>query len=499
MPELEDIELLREYAEHDSEIAFAKLVERHVNLVYSVALRGVGNAHAAQEISQAVFIILARKAKSFSPKTIFSGWPYQTTRLTAANYLRTEIRQQKREQEAFMQSTLNESESEAWLHIAPILDDAISKLGAKDRDAIVLRFFENKNLSEVGAVLGASEDAAKMRVNRALEKLRKFFAKRGVALTATIIAGAVSANSVHAAPVGLAATISATALKGSALAASTLTLAKGTLKIMAWTKIKLAVIASAGVLLAAGGGTAIYEIHRSSQNSSGTTPATTDGPAEMRINWMVGKKYAMHMQLDQSTEPTSPNQQQPKSEVNVAQDFDISPLKNLDDGGRQLELEFESEAIDVSQDGNKMLSFDSAQNPAQDASSPIGLMLRLMISTRLQYFIDANSKVEKVEGVDKLMNRVSGGNPHQEAMFKQIFGEDSLKQYASLGEWFPNRMVNVGESWPVKKDVASSAGTLTVDMNFIFKNWEQHGDRKCAHIEETAIFRRKAPPMHRAW
>ena len=155
MPELEDIELLREYAEHDSEIAFAKLVERHVNLVYSVALRGVGNAHAAQEISQAVFIILARKAKSFSPKTIFSGWLYQTTRLTAANYLRTEIRRQKREQEAFMQSTLNESESEAWLHIAPILDDAISKLGAKDRDAIVLRFFENKNLSEVGAVLGA--------------------------------------------------------------------------------------------------------------------------------------------------------------------------------------------------------------------------------------------------------------------------------------------------------------------------------------------------------
>src|SRR5580704_995986 len=198
MPELEDIELLREYAERNSEIAFARLVERHVDLVYSVALRGVGSAHAAQEISQAVFIILARKAKSFSPKTLLSGWLYQTTRLTAANYLRTEIRRQKREQEAFMQSTLNESESEAWLQIAPILDSAISKLGQRDRDAIMLRFFANKSLNEVGSALGASEDAAKMRVNRALEKLRKFFAKRGVTLTTTIIAGAVSVNSVQA-------------------------------------------------------------------------------------------------------------------------------------------------------------------------------------------------------------------------------------------------------------------------------------------------------------
>ncbi|HSY74161.1 MAG TPA: sigma-70 family RNA polymerase sigma factor, partial [Dongiaceae bacterium] len=208
MPDMDDIALLKQFAETDSEPAFAEIVSRHLNLVYSTALRSVGNAHAAQEISQAVFIILARKAKSLGAKIILSGWLYQTTRLTAANYLRGEIRRQQREQEAYMQSTLNESESEAWQQIAPILDDALSKLGASDRDAIVLRFFENKNLSEVGAAIGASEDAAKMRVNRALEKLRTFFTKRGVALSATIIAGAVSANSVHAAPIGLAATIS---------------------------------------------------------------------------------------------------------------------------------------------------------------------------------------------------------------------------------------------------------------------------------------------------
>jgi uncharacterized protein (TIGR03435 family) len=253
MPELDDIALLKEYAESGSEAAFTALVERHVNLVYSAALRSVGNAHAAQEIAQAVFIILARKAKSLGGKTVLSGWLYQTARLTAANYSRTEIRRQHREQEAYMQSILNEPESEAWRQIAPLLDDAMGRLGEKDRDAIVLRFFENKNLREVGLALGASEDAAKMRVNRALEKLRKIFTKRGVTHSAAIIAGAVSANSVQAAPAALAKTISAVAVaKGAAASTSTLTLIKGALKIMAWTKAKTAIVSGVVVLLAAG-------------------------------------------------------------------------------------------------------------------------------------------------------------------------------------------------------------------------------------------------------
>jgi RNA polymerase sigma factor (sigma-70 family) len=257
MPELDDIALLKQFAENDSEPAFAGLVSRHVNLVYSTALRSAGNAHAAQEISQAVFIILARKAKSMGAKTVLSGWLYQTTRLTAANYLRAEIRRQNREQEAYMQSILNEPESEAWRQIAPVLDDAISKLGVRDRDAIVLRFFENKNLREVGAALGASEDAAKMRVNRALEKLRKFFTKRGATFSAAIIATAVSANSVHAAPAGLSVSTVA-AIKGSAVSVSTMTLVKGTLKIMTYAKLKLAIGITAGILLAGGAATVVF-------------------------------------------------------------------------------------------------------------------------------------------------------------------------------------------------------------------------------------------------
>jgi RNA polymerase sigma factor (sigma-70 family) len=257
MSEPDDHELLAQYAQgprENSEAAFAVLAERHVNLVYSTALRSVGNAHAAEEVSQAVFIVLANKASRLSRRVVLSGWLYKTTRLTAANFLRGEFRRQKREQEAFMQSTLQEpADDPAWRQIAPLLDDALDKLGERDRNAIVLRFFEDKNLHEVGLALGASEGAAKMRVNRALEKLRKIFGKRGAVLSAVAIAGAVSANSVHAAPIGLSKTVSALAItKGAMAGGSTLALAKGVLKIMAWSYVKTGIVTGAVLLFAAG-------------------------------------------------------------------------------------------------------------------------------------------------------------------------------------------------------------------------------------------------------
>jgi len=254
MTEADDIELLAQYAQENSEAAFAALVERHVNLVYSVALRRTGNSHSAEEITQAVFIILARKAKGFSRKTILTGWLHQTTRLTAANFLRTEICRQNREQEAFMQSAL--SETETWTQIAPLLDDAIARLGGRERDAILLRYFENKSAREMAAALRVDEPAAQKRVTRAVEKLRAFFAKRGVTLAAAAIAGAVSANSVQAAPMGLSISTVA-AIKGSAVSVSAMTLVKGTLKIMTYAKLKLAIGITAGILLASGAATVV--------------------------------------------------------------------------------------------------------------------------------------------------------------------------------------------------------------------------------------------------
>ena len=254
MQDTNDLELLRRYAEEQSDAAFEMLVKRYVNLVYSAALRSVETPAEAEEITQAVFIILARKARSLRKGTILSGWLYQTARLTAANFRRREIRRARREKEAHMQSLVNESESDPWPQVAPLLDQAMGGLNEKDRNAIVLRFFERKSLSEVGNAFGTSEDAAKMRVSRALEKLRKFFTKRDVTLSSAVVATAVSAHSVQAAPLDLATAVAVAATKASAVALPTLTLVKGTLNLMAWTKAKTAIVVAAGVLLVGGTG-----------------------------------------------------------------------------------------------------------------------------------------------------------------------------------------------------------------------------------------------------
>jgi len=248
------MELLQDFDRRGSEDAFAALVQRHVNLVYSVAYRHVGIAAHAEEITQAVFIILARKAASLRPDTILEGWLHETTRLTALSFLRGERRRQFREQEAYMQSTLQESTGDAvWQQLSPLLDEAMSRLGKKDRDAVILRFFREKSVREVAAALHVNEAAAQRRVLRALEKLHRFFNRHGISSTTAIIAGAISANAVQAAPVALAKSVTAVAIaKGAAASISTLTLIKGALKIMAWTKAKTAIVVSACVLLTAG-------------------------------------------------------------------------------------------------------------------------------------------------------------------------------------------------------------------------------------------------------
>src|SRR5579862_1452258 len=247
MHDATDMELLREYADRNSEAAFATLVSRHVNLVYSVALRKTGNPHAAEEITQAAFIILAQKAGRISEKTILPGWLYQTARLTAANFLKREIRRARREQEAYMQTELHTTApDETWDQLAPLLEDAMGQLGEKDRAAVVLRFFGDKSFAEVAAASGVSENAAKKRVKRALEKLHRYFSKHGIRSTTDIIAGEISNHSVQSAPAVLAKSVTAVAMtKGAAASGSTLALIKGALKLMAWSQAKTAIAVGA--------------------------------------------------------------------------------------------------------------------------------------------------------------------------------------------------------------------------------------------------------------
>ncbi|MEY4201037.1 MAG: hypothetical protein RLZZ265_2777, partial [Verrucomicrobiota bacterium] len=234
---MDDQALLRDFACDRSEAAFATLVERYVNLVWSAARRQVRDAALADEIASAVFLVLAQKAGSLRDGTILSGWLLRTTRFIAANALRREIRRQHREEEV-MNTLLHRSESDAaWSRIAPLLDEALTQLGDRDRDVLALRFFDQRSFRDIGQALGTTEDNAQKRVSRALDKLRGYFAQHGAKVPTAILAAALTGNCVQAAPAGLAATVTAAAT--SALAGGILpALAQAAVEALSWARLK---------------------------------------------------------------------------------------------------------------------------------------------------------------------------------------------------------------------------------------------------------------------
>ncbi|MDB6021222.1 MAG: hypothetical protein JWQ04_1079, partial [Pedosphaera sp.] len=249
---MDDMQLLQAYVAQGSDAAFETLLNRHLNLVYSTALRQVRDPDLAREVTQTTFIILARKAGSLGNGTILPGWLYRTTQFVAARALRTEIRRREREQEAaHMQSEPTES---IWEQLSPILDQAMLQLGATDRNALVLRYFENKTAKDVGAALGINEAAAQKRLARAVEKLRSFCSKKGVVLSAVALTALLSVNAVQAAPAGMVAATAA-ALHGGAVTTSAGALTSNALKFLAWSKFKFAALIGLGVTAVAVGTT----------------------------------------------------------------------------------------------------------------------------------------------------------------------------------------------------------------------------------------------------
>ena len=249
----DDRQLLRRFADDRSESAFGELVARHLPLVYSTAIRQTnGDVHLARDVAQLVFTDLARKARSLSGNIILAGWLHRATIFAARQILRGERRRQAREQQA---ATMNatETENEDWGRIRPLLDDALEDLNKTDRDALLLRFFEQRSMAEVGAHLGGTEDAARKRIARALEKVRAGLQRRGVTTSAALLTTVIAANAVQIPPAGLAAT-----LTGVSLAAAGTGTAFTFLNIMTPTHIKLAVSA----LVVAGAATTIIVQHQ---------------------------------------------------------------------------------------------------------------------------------------------------------------------------------------------------------------------------------------------
>jgi RNA polymerase sigma factor (sigma-70 family) len=258
-----DLDLLEKFARENSQDAFGEIVRRHLNLVYSAALRQVRSPPLAEEIAQSVFADLARQAGKLRPDTILATWLYGVTRRTAIDAIRKESRRQLREQIAVEMNHMNATANE-WTQIEPLLDDAMAALDETDRSAVLLRYFENKSLREVGEALGASEDAAQKRVSRAVDQLREFLSKRKVTIGASGLAVLISANAVQSAPVGLAAAISAAALAGTAISVPT---AIATTKVIAMTALQKTLIATTVVVLTGAG---IYEAHQAAQSRGQT-------------------------------------------------------------------------------------------------------------------------------------------------------------------------------------------------------------------------------------
>jgi len=252
--------LLVEYARNGSESAFRELVSRYTNLVYSTALRLVsGDAHLAEDVAQTVFIGLASRGRALSTEVMLGGWLHQHTYHVATKTLRGERRRKSREREAVEMNTLQDGSGADWRQVAPILDEAITQLGSEDRTAILLRFFEQRDFGSVGEALGSNEDAARMRVNRALEKLHSLLKHRGVTLSAAALGTALATEAVTAAPAGLASAITAAALSGSTV--STTAVIAATKGIAMTTLQKTIVCATVAVLAGAG----IYEARQTAQ------------------------------------------------------------------------------------------------------------------------------------------------------------------------------------------------------------------------------------------
>ncbi len=217
--EASDQELLRAFVRERSEDAFRQMVNRHLNLVFATARRILGDPQLAEEVAQGVFLLLARKAGDIGNQQPLAGWLYHTARHHALNASRSEGRRRQREQTAAAMQTTETTPEPEW--IAAELEGALEKLPPEDRDALVLRFLDNRQLREVGVELGISEEAARKRVSRALDKLRGIFGKRGVALSTGLLTTALAAQAGAAAPAGLGASIVASALTGLTAASAT--------------------------------------------------------------------------------------------------------------------------------------------------------------------------------------------------------------------------------------------------------------------------------------
>jgi RNA polymerase sigma factor (sigma-70 family) len=349
----DDRTLLTAYARDGSEEAFATLTRRYLDLVYSAALRQLHDADQARDITQAVFLLLARKAKSLDPDTILAGWLYRTARFVSMEALRAEKRHKVREESMANPSHHEPSPEEIWQHVSPHLDEAMERIPESDRTALILRYFEDQPVRQLAATLGLSEEAAKKKVTRALEKLRSVLARRGISSTGSLLGTALIASAVQPAPAAVAAVIS---LPAAAALPATL-LVKGTIEMMTYTKLQAG--AAAAVLLLMAGGTGyvgvqhvktFHEYKRARdpfsqvQGQVGNTPPSTDENqvlAEARLQNQQLREQARELYRLRDTVTQLRAEFQPGSAPPNSLDLRNAPRELQESAERLRELQYE--------------------------------------------------------------------------------------------------------------------------------------------------------------
>lgn len=283
----QDSRLLQQFVNQGSEAAFAGLVRRHLPFVYATCRRETGNPELAQDAAQVVFLLLARKADTLRNGAVLAAWLFQTARFTARDLLKKEQRRMRCEQQALEQFQGSSLNTEAlWNQMEPLLNDALAVLSQREREAVLLRYMEGCSLRETGAALGMTENAARMRVARALEKMRRHLTKGGVILSASILAALLAESATRAAsqvPEALNALVREEAGRSilqSLAAPRPAQLAQGverTMKTLAW---KTAATLALSAMVIFGGTTLVYSharpaLSRNSRTAGGDPAKTT--------------------------------------------------------------------------------------------------------------------------------------------------------------------------------------------------------------------------------
>jgi len=440
----DDQQLLRRYVTEGSDAAFGELVQRHVNLVYSVALREVAtDSHLAEDVAQLVFVDLARKARWLPRNVVLAGWLHRATRFAARQILRGERRRRRREQEALAMNETHSNTEADWQQIRPVLDEALDGLNRADRDALVLRYFSQRSLAEVGVTLGTNEDAARKRIVRALAKLRNLLARRGVSTSTAALAAALSANAVHAAPAGLAVTLTSASLAGTSGTAITLT----TLKLMAMSKMKVGLISAvvvAGVV----------------------TPLVVQYQSQARL---ADENRALRLQLARMEQP--PATPQPVAPA-AASDEQFRELLRL--RGEVSQLRQQTNELEKAQRENRQLR--ASLSRAQQSTSP--------------------SNPEAPAGVDFPREAWAfAGYADPTAAFQSLIWSLSRGEVATgLASFTPEHRAGREQNWANKSDAEISAGMIKDMQNTKnFRILGQHPEGNDEVILQLQIDGEKTP------